>query len=115
MRNPPRRDVDSSGGMTLASGKTLRMARALHGHHEPTSAELRMARHMAQDGKSWAEIHAAMGWRCQMQTTINRLKKFNIFSRVGTKTQLASKFGGNTRFNQSNTCNFSVWKPRVLA
>lgn len=95
--NPRRKDVDFSGGRTAFADKSLRMARALNGRHEPSSAELKLARHLAQQGASWAQIHAALGWQCKRKTIYQRLKKFNIFVRVGNNaTDKPSKFGGLT-------------------
>lgn len=113
--NPPRRDVDASGGLRLAAGRELRLARALHGHHEPTSNELRIARHMAQEGKSWRDIHATLGWTCTLGTTRNRLTKFNIFPRAGYNANgRVAKFGGDTTLGNRSGIDFRPFRAGVL-
>lgn len=117
--SPPRQQSpDVPSGIRPMGTRVLRMARALNNRHEPTSAELKLARHMAQDGASMAEIHAALGWDCDPATTKKRLKKFNIFTRVGSNTPLAAKFGGNTSLPPAGDYSGHYglrWRTRRLA
>lgn len=46
-----------------------------------TQAELKLARHMAQDGASFVAIGAALGWQGSMNGLRSKLIKFNIWSR----------------------------------
>lgn len=115
MRNKPRHDVDASGGMQPVSDKLLRMARAATGRHEPTSAELKVARRLAQNGATWTEIHEALQWPCCLATTIRRLRKFNIFSRAGCNSNdRLARFGGRTTLPEGEV-GMQVYRPRRIA
>jgi hypothetical protein len=115
-----KREPDASGGMTLLpGGRQLRMARAMVGgqQHVPTSAELKLARHMAQDGASWQQIQDALGWTCTHQTTRIRLSKFNIFIRGGMNVRdgKRAKFGGLTTLsNGGGNIETRSYRPRQI-
>lgn len=78
----------ASGGMQGHECRYLKMARMLIGgnRREFTSNELKIARHMAQEGASIAEIKAALGWdHMTLQSFTRRLSKLNIRSRRTAK------------------------------
>lgn len=64
------------------SSKTLRMARVIrHGGRAPielTSAKIKIARHMAQDGHTLEDIRSKLELSCSLGGLRNRLRALNI-------------------------------------
>lgn len=105
----------ASGGMLEHSDKRLKMARILVGgfRRDFSPDELRIARHMAQDGASFEEIYKALGWEAHITLSAFgvKLKKFNIRSRRSSQG-IRAHFG---RFPKCKSdVGMEVYRPRTI-
>ena len=74
-------------GTVVHSDRMLKAARAVAGCREPSAEQLRVARHMAREGRHYREVAAFLGWaNVHEDTMVNRLKKFNIRCKPAFKT-----------------------------
>jgi len=108
----------ASGGMQGHDCRELKMARLLIGgnRRDFTSKELKIARHMAQEGASMAEIKSALGWdHLSLQNFVLRLKKFNIRSRRRAHG-ISGHLSGNPRFPNWRTTKVSgqSYRPKAV-
>ena len=107
----------ASGGMQPHDDRYLRAARAAIGgnRRELTSKELKIARHLAQDGSSMEEIKTALGWNMGLANFILKLKKVNIRSRR-RGTGINGHLSGNPTFDGQRTTRVSgrSYQPKAV-
>jgi hypothetical protein len=99
-------------GLHVMGGRTLAMARALAAKHEPTAAEILLARRMNHEGADIREIRAALGWDCHLETVRNRFRKLGL--RLRGRIEGRSHLGEDTGCACPNGVDQRAFRPKPI-
>lgn len=73
------------------------------------------ARHMANEGATVRDIHAALGWTCNEANALLRLKKFGIKPRTKRGRALRGTSGLSLSAHGRDSFNQSDYRPKRVA